>query len=69
MESIVVFCKMEEVSACSWDDENDQMGGKFGDVGERGKNYWAVPYIFIYSFIYLTALGLNCLTQDMCCFM
>ena len=33
-----------------------------------GKNYWAVPYIFICSFIYLTALGLNCLTQDLCCF-
>ena len=39
MESIIVFCKMEEVSACSWKDENDQLGGQFGDVGERGEEF------------------------------
>lgn len=44
MESIVVFCKMGEMSACSWDDGNDRLGGKFGDVGERRENYWAIPF-------------------------
>ena len=52
MESIIVFCKMEEVSACSWDDENDQMGGKFGDVGEGGEELLGSS-VYIYLFIYL----------------
>lgn len=47
---MVVFCKMEEVSACSWDDENDQMGGKFGDVGERGEELLGSS-LYIYLFI------------------
>lgn len=68
MESSIVFCKMEEVSACSWNDENDQLGGKFGDVGERGVELLGSS-LYIYLFIYLTALGLNCITQDLCCFM
>lgn len=42
MESKVVFCKMGEMAACPKDSGNDPLGGKFGDVGETGENYWAM---------------------------